>query len=84
MIDIGKETYGKVAQVFGDFWILATKHMPGARKVSDPKLVSESWKKILSWPSGTVMTYHDPAGVVYSGNGQEEPSHIVKMLKQVQ
>lgn len=34
--------------------------MDMARKVKEPAIVAASWKKILTWPMQTLMTYHDP------------------------
>jgi len=40
------------------------------RKVDDPQKVSACWRRILGWPSRTLMTYHDPAGVAFVGDGR--------------
>jgi hypothetical protein len=41
-----------------------------ARKVADAKIVDGCWRQILKWPAGTVLTYHDPAGYGFHGDGR--------------
>jgi hypothetical protein len=41
-----------------------------ARKVADPKIVDACWRAILRWPAETVLTYHDPAGHGFQGDGR--------------
>ena len=41
-----------------------------ARKVADAKLVDACWRSILKWPADTVLTYHDPAGHGFHGDGR--------------
>jgi hypothetical protein len=41
-----------------------------ARKVADTSLVDACWREILKWPSETVLTYHDPAGHGFHGDGR--------------
>jgi len=41
-----------------------------ARKVGDANLVRSSWKKVLTWPSRAVMTYHDVPGTSFQGDGR--------------
>jgi hypothetical protein len=41
-----------------------------ARKVGDRDKVAASWRRILAWPSRTLMTYHDPPGVAFVGDGR--------------
>ena len=41
-----------------------------ARKVGDPKLVDACWRQILEWPARTVLTYHDPPGHGFHGDGR--------------
>lgn len=41
-----------------------------ARKVGDAKVVDACWRAILKWPAETVLTYHDPAGHGFIGDGR--------------
>jgi hypothetical protein len=41
-----------------------------ARKVADAKIVEACWRQILKWPAETVLTYHDPAGYGFHGDGR--------------
>jgi hypothetical protein len=41
-----------------------------ARKVGDARLVDACWRSILKWPADTVLTYHDPAGHGFHGDGR--------------
>ena len=41
-----------------------------ARKVADATVVDTCWRKVLEWPAETVLTYHDPAGYGFQGNGR--------------
>ena len=41
-----------------------------ARKVADAKLVDACWRSILKWPADTLLTYHDPAGHGFHGDGR--------------
>ena len=41
-----------------------------ARKVGDAKRVDACWRRILSWPAQTVLTYHDPPGYGFQGDGR--------------
>ena len=41
-----------------------------ARKVADAKLVDACWRAVLKWPASTVLTYHDPAGYGFHGDGR--------------
>jgi hypothetical protein len=41
-----------------------------ARKVADPNVVDACWREILKWPAETVLTYHDPAGHGFVGDGR--------------
>ena len=40
------------------------------RKVGDPQKVAACWRRVLTWPSRTLMTYHDPPGVAFVGDGR--------------
>lgn len=41
-----------------------------ARKVADARVVDACWRSILRWPAETVLTYHDPAGHGFFGDGR--------------
>jgi hypothetical protein len=41
-----------------------------ARKVADAKIVDDCWRRILAWPAETVLTYHDPPGHGFHGDGR--------------
>jgi hypothetical protein len=41
-----------------------------ARKVADAKVVDACWRQVLSWPAETVLTYHDPPGHGFHGDGR--------------
>lgn len=41
-----------------------------ARKVADSRIVDACWRKILEWPAETLLTYHDPAGHGFHGDGR--------------
>jgi hypothetical protein len=41
-----------------------------ARKVANAAVVDACWRAILKWPAETVLTYHDPAGYGFVGDGR--------------
>jgi hypothetical protein len=41
-----------------------------ARKVADARIVEACWRRILKWPAQTVLTYHDPPGHGFHGDGR--------------
>lgn len=41
-----------------------------ARKVADARVVDACWRSILKWPAETVLTYHDPVGHGFFGDGR--------------
>lgn len=41
-----------------------------ARKVADAVVVDSCWRAILKWPAETVLSYHDPAGYGFVGDGR--------------
>jgi hypothetical protein len=41
-----------------------------ARKVANAKIVEACWRQILRWPAETVLTYHDPPGYGFHGDGR--------------
>jgi hypothetical protein len=40
-----------------------------ARKVADAEAVDRFWREILQWPAKTVLTFHDPPGHGFQGDG---------------
>jgi hypothetical protein len=48
------------------------------RKVGDPAVVSDCWRRILAWPARTLMTYHDVAGNAFHGDGQAVLAQAVR------
>ena len=44
--------------------------MTMARKVAAPDKVASCWRRILSWPSRTLLTYHDVPGSGFVGDGR--------------
>jgi len=44
--------------------------MTMARKVAAPEKVTACWRRILSWPSRTLLTYHDAPGSGFVGDGR--------------
>jgi hypothetical protein len=41
-----------------------------ARKVADSGVVDACWRAILEWPAQTLLTYHDPEGHCFRGDGR--------------
>jgi hypothetical protein len=41
-----------------------------ARKVGDAKIVDACWRRILRWPTESLLTYHDPPGHCFRGDGR--------------
>jgi hypothetical protein len=54
-----------------------------ARKVGDAAAVAESWRRILAWPARTVMTYHDPVTVAFTGDCRGALEAAVRAAKQI-
>jgi hypothetical protein len=44
--------------------------MTMARRVAAPDKVAACWRRILSWPCRTLLTYHDVAGAGFVGDGR--------------
>jgi len=44
--------------------------MTMARKVASPDKVAACWRRILSWPCRTLLTYHDHLGSGFVGDGR--------------
>lgn len=56
--------------------------MDGARPVLDKERVKANWKKILSWPSENVLSYHDTVGCGCIGQGKAMLEAAVANSKQ--
>jgi hypothetical protein len=54
-----------------------------ARKVADAKVVDACWRRILEWPAETVVTYHDPPGYGFHGNGRAALENAVRAARQL-
>jgi hypothetical protein len=54
-----------------------------ARKVADPRVVSECWQAICAWPARTVMTYHDWPGFAVQQGAHEALKGAVGAAKQL-
>jgi hypothetical protein len=54
-----------------------------ARKVGDAGAVAESWRRILSWPARTVMTYHDCPTVAVTTDARGALEAAVRESKQL-
>jgi hypothetical protein len=54
-----------------------------ARKVADPARVAASWRKILTWPSKTLLGYHEPPGDAFVGDGQAALAEVVRAAGQL-
>ena len=57
--------------------------MTMARKVADPDKVAACWKRILSWPCRTLLTYHDVAGSGFVGDGRAALAAAVERARQL-
>jgi hypothetical protein len=54
-----------------------------ARKVADAKVVDACWRSVLTWPAETVLTYHDPAGHGFHGDGRAALEAAVRERRQL-
>jgi hypothetical protein len=54
-----------------------------ARKVADPKVVDACWRRILEWPAETLLTYHDPPGHGFHGDGRAALEAAVRERRQI-
>jgi hypothetical protein len=57
--------------------------MTMARKVAEPEKVAACWKRILSWPCRTLLTYHDVAGAGFVGDGRAALAAAVERARQL-
>lgn len=56
---------------------------PMPRKVGEAELVADSWRRILTWPARTLMTYHDPSGVAYVGDVRAALEAAARTARQI-
>jgi hypothetical protein len=54
-----------------------------ARKVASPEKVAACWRRILSWPCRTLLTYHDVPGSGFVGDGRAALAAAVERAKQL-
>jgi hypothetical protein len=54
-----------------------------ARKVANSAVVDACWREILKWPAETVLTYHDPAGHGFIGDGRAALEAAVRRCGQL-
>lgn len=57
--------------------------MEMARKAKEPGVVAACWKKILSWPIKTLMTYHDPPSRAITVQPHAALEGAVRVAKQI-
>jgi hypothetical protein len=55
----------------------------GARKVGDAAIVDACWRQILAWPAETVLTFHDPPGHGFRGDGRAALEVAVRERRQL-
>jgi hypothetical protein len=53
------------------------------RKVADAEAVAACWARILAWPCRTLMTYHDPATVAFTGDGRAALEAAAREARQI-
>lgn len=56
--------------------------MTMARKVAAPETVAGCWRRILSWPCRTLLTYHDVPGAGFVGDGRTTLAAAVDRARQ--
>lgn len=54
-----------------------------ARKVADARVVDTCWRAVLRWPTETLLTYHDPAGHGFHGDGRAALEAAVRRSRQL-
>jgi hypothetical protein len=54
-----------------------------ARKVGDAAVVDACWRQILAWPAQTVITYHDPPGHGFRGDGPAALEFAARERRQI-
>jgi hypothetical protein len=54
-----------------------------ARKVADAKTVDACWRRILEWPAETILTYHDPPGHGFHGDGRAALETAARERRQI-
>jgi hypothetical protein len=53
------------------------------RKVRDANTVAECWRRVIAWNPTTLMTYHDPAGHAFFGDGGSALEQAARAAKQL-
>jgi hypothetical protein len=54
-----------------------------ARKVGDAAVVDACWRQILAWPAETILTFHDPPGHGFRGDGRAALEVAVRERRQL-
>jgi hypothetical protein len=54
-----------------------------ARKVADANVVDACWRRILAWPAEAVLTYHDPPGHAFHGDGRAALEAAARERRQI-
>jgi hypothetical protein len=54
-----------------------------ARKVANAKIVDACWRRILEWPAETILTYHDPPGHGFHGDGRAALEAAARERRQI-
>jgi hypothetical protein len=54
-----------------------------ARKVADAQKVAACWRKVLAWPSRTLLGYHEPPGEGFVGDGRTALASAVRASGQL-
>jgi hypothetical protein len=65
-----KDEFEKLPGMFKMMMAPDKVYVMKARKVKDRQQVAAHWGTVLSWPAKVVMTYHDPPGHAFVGDGQ--------------
>jgi len=78
-----KDEFAKLPGMFRMMMQADKVYVMKARKVGDRERVAAHWQKILSWPAKVVMTYHDPPGYAFMGDGRAALDAAARAVKQV-
>jgi hypothetical protein len=65
-----KDAFAKLPGMFKMMMAPDKVYVMKARKIGDRARVAAHWDNVLSWPARVVMTYHDPPGHAFVGDGQ--------------
>ena len=79
-----KDEFDKLPGMFKMMMAPEKVYVMKARKVGDRDKVAAHWGTVLSWPAKVVMTYHDPPGHAFVGDGQaalRAAAHAVGQLQ---